>query len=89
MFRVIHKHVFNYVRHYEILSGLQSGFISRDSTVNHLVDTYNTFSKSLDEGKEVPAVFCDIRVWYRGFFSLNLNILVFLILYYYGSEILS
>ena len=70
MFRVVHKHLFNYVRYYEILSGLHSGFISRDSTVNHLVDTYNTFSKSLDEGKEVPAVFSDIskafhRVWYR------------------------
>ena len=31
-----------------------------NSTVNQLVDIYNTFCKSLDEGKEVRAVFCDI-----------------------------
>ena len=53
------------------MSALQSGFIPGDSTVNQLVDIYNTFCKSLDEGKEVRAVFCDIskafdRVWHRG-----------------------
>ena len=42
-----------------------------DSTVNQLVDTYNTFCKALDEGKEVRAIFCDIskafdRVWHKG-----------------------
>ena len=69
--RVVHKHLFNYIRDHEILSALQSGFIPGDSTVNQLVDVYNTFCKSLDEGKEVRAVFCDIskafdRVWHRG-----------------------
>ena len=53
------------------MSALQSGFIPGDSTVNQLVDIYNTFCKSHDEGKEVRAVFCDIsrafdRVWHRG-----------------------
>ena len=53
------------------MSALQSGFIPGDSTVNQLVDIYNTFCKSLDEGKDVHAVFCDIskafdRVWQRG-----------------------
>ena len=69
--KVVHEHLFNYIRDHEILSALQSGFISGDSTVNQLVDIYNTFCKSLDEGKEVRAVFCDIskafdRVWHRG-----------------------
>ena len=69
--KVVHKHLFNYIRDHEILSALQSGFIPGDSTVNQLVDIYNTFCKSLDQGKEVRAVFCDIskafdRVWHRG-----------------------
>ena len=69
--KVVHKHLFNYIRDHEILSALQSGFIPGDSTVNQLVDIYNTFCKSLDKGKEVRAVFCDIskafdRVWHRG-----------------------
>ena len=42
-----------------------------DSTANQLVDIYNTFSKALDDGLEVKAVFCDIskafdRVWHKG-----------------------
>ena len=45
---------------------LQSGFIPGDSTVNQLVDIYNTF----DRGKQVRVAFCDIskafdRVWHR------------------------
>ena len=69
--KVVHKHLFNYIRDHKILSDLQSGFIPGDSTVNQLVDINNTFCKSLDEGKEVRAVFCDIskafdRVWHRG-----------------------
>ena len=67
----VHKHLFNYVRDHDILSALQSRFTPGDSTVNQLIDLYNTFCKSLDEGKEVRAVFCDIskafdRVWHRG-----------------------
>ena len=63
--------MFNFVREHELLSALQSGFIPGDSTVNQLIDIYNTFCKSLDEGKEVRAVFCDIskafdRVWHKG-----------------------
>ena len=56
-----------------ILTTLQSGFIPSDSTVNQLVDIYNTFCHSLDQDKEVRAVFCDIskafnRVWHRELF---------------------
>ena len=69
--KVAHKHLFNYIGDHEILSALQSGFIPGDSTVYQLDDIYNTFCKSLDEGKEVRAVFCDIskafdRVWNSG-----------------------
>ena len=71
MEKIVHKHVFNFCRDNSILTALQSGFVPGDSTVNQLVDLYNTFCKALDEGKEVRAVFCDIskafdRVWHRG-----------------------
>ena len=42
---------------HEVLTTLQSGFISGDSTVNQLVDIYNSFCKAIDEGKEVCAIF--------------------------------
>ena len=67
----MHKNVFNFFREHEVITTLQSGFIPGHSTVNQLVDVYNTFCKALDEGKEVRAIFCDIskasdRVWHRG-----------------------
>ena len=58
--KIIHKHVFNFFRDHKIITSLQSGFVPGDSTVNQLVDIYNTFCKALEEGKEVRAVFCDI-----------------------------
>ena len=69
--KVVHKHLFNYIRDHEILSALQSGIIPVDSTVNQLVAIYNAFRKSIGEGKEVCAVFGDIskafdRVWHIG-----------------------
>ena len=71
MEKIIHKHIFNFFNENNVISCLQSGFVSGDSTVNQLVDIYNTFCKALDEGKEVRAVFCDIskdfdRVWHKG-----------------------
>ena len=90
--KIGHKHLFNYIRDHEILSALQSGFIPGDLTVNQLVDIYITFCKSLDEGKEVRAVFCDVRKALTEYgtaaFSLNLSLLVFLIPYYYGSRVI-
>ena len=56
----------------EVLTTLQSSFISGESTVNQLeVDIYNTFCKAIDEGKEVRAIFCDIskafnQAWHQG-----------------------
>ena len=56
---------------HSLITCLQSGFVPRDSTVNQLVDIYNTFCKALDNGLELRAVFCDIskafdRVWHKG-----------------------
>ena len=75
--KIIHTHVFNFFRDHKIITSLQSGFVPGDSTVNQLVDVYNTFCKALDEGKEVRGVFCDIskafdRVWHKGLlYKLN------------------
>ena len=43
----------------QVISCLQSGFVSGDSTVNQLVDTF-TKTSTLYEEKEVRAVFLDI-----------------------------
>lgn len=60
MEKIVHKHLFNYFKDHNIITCLQSGFVPGDSTVNQLVDIYNTFCKALDDGLEVRAVFCDI-----------------------------
>ena len=69
--KIVHKHLFNFIRDNNILTTLQSGLVTGDSTGNQLVDIYNTFCHSLDQGKEARTVFCDIskafdRVWHRG-----------------------
>ena len=69
--KIVHKYVFNFFRDNNVIITLQSGFVPGDSTVNQLIDIYNTFCKALDEGKEVRAIFCDIskafdRVWHKG-----------------------
>ena len=66
--KVVHQHLFNYIRDHEILSALQSVFIPGDSTVNQLVDIYNTFCKSLDEGKEVGAS-DSILLWFKSYLA--------------------
>ncbi|MCG7883757.1 MAG: reverse transcriptase family protein [Candidatus Thiodiazotropha endolucinida] len=71
MEKIVHKHIFNYFEDNNIITCLQSGFVPGDSTVNQLVDIYNTFCKALDDGLEVRAIFCDIskafdRVWHKG-----------------------
>ena len=69
--KIVHKYVFNFLNDHHVITTLQSGFVPGDSTVNQLVDIYNTFCQALDEGKEVRAIFCDIskafdRVWHKG-----------------------
>ena len=43
-----------------VITAFQSGFVPCDSTVNQLIDIYNTFCKAFDEGKEFRTIFCDI-----------------------------
>ena len=43
-----------------IITSFQSGFTAGDSSVNQLVELYNTFCQALDDGKEVRSVFSDI-----------------------------
>ena len=62
---------FNFLNDHQVITTLQSGCVPGDSTVNQLVDIYNTFCQAVDEGKEVRAIFCDIsksfdRVWHKG-----------------------
>ena len=71
MEKIVHKHVFNFLNANSVITSLQTGFVPGDSTVNQLVDIYNTFSKAFDDGLEVKAIFCDIskafdRVWHKG-----------------------
>ena len=56
----MHKYRFNFFRDNNVIIAFQSDFVPDDSTVNQLIDTHKTFCKALDEGKEVPALFCDI-----------------------------
>ena len=49
--------MFNFLLDRHAITCLQSGFVPGDSTVNRLIDIYNTVCKALDEGKEVRAVF--------------------------------
>ena len=44
-----------------LITNLQSGFLLGDSTVNQLVSIYDTICEALNDGKEVRAVFCDIK----------------------------
>ena len=71
MEKIIHKHMYILFKDNQVITCFQLGFVPGDSTVNQLVDIYNTFCKALDEGEEVRAVFLDIskafdRVWHKG-----------------------
>lgn len=55
--RLVFKYLYNHLRDNYLLSALQSGFISGDSTVNQVTYHYDTFCQALDSGKEVRAVF--------------------------------
>ena len=72
----MHKYLCNFFRDNNVITPFQSGFVPGDSTVNQLIDIYNTFCKALDEGKEVHAIFCNIskafdRVWHKGLLRLS------------------
>ena len=67
--RLVFKHLYNHLDHRNLISTLQSGFMPEDSTVNQVACLYNTFCQTLDAGKDVRVVICDIskafdRVWH-------------------------
>ena len=56
----MHEYLFSFFRDNNVITAFQSVFVQGDSTVNQLIDIYNTFCKALYEGNEVYAIFCDI-----------------------------
>jgi len=56
----IFKHLFNFIKTNNLLFKQQSGFQPNDSTVNQLIDIYNTIIGNLDKGKNVCFVLCDV-----------------------------
>ena len=53
--RLVFKYLYNHLRHNDLLTALQSGFISGGSTMNQLTCLYDTFCQALDSGKEARA----------------------------------
>ena len=77
--KLVHKHIFNFFLENNTITAFQSGTVQGDSTVNQLIQMYDTFCHAIDEGKEIRAVFCDIskafdRVWHKGLIQKLLNI---------------
>ena len=55
--KIVHKYPFNFFRDNNVITAFQSGFVPGDSTVNQLIDIYNTFCKALDEVKKFATYF--------------------------------
>ena len=69
--KIIFKYLSNFAQEHNIITKFQSGFRSRDSTVNQLLEIYHQIIENLDKGKEIKFIFCDIskafdKVWHRG-----------------------
>lgn len=69
--KILFKHLHNYMIDNNIIYKYQSGFQPGDSTVNQLVEIYNTIISSLDKGIDIRFIFCDIskafdKVWHNG-----------------------
>ena len=53
MEKIIFKQLYNFALDNEILYKYQSGFQPNDSTVNQLVEIYNTIILNMDKGKDI------------------------------------
>ena len=65
------KYIYNFILENKILIKYQSRFQPNDSTVNQLLEIYNTIISNLDKGKDARIIFCDIskafdKVWHKG-----------------------
>ena len=58
--KLVFNHVYQYLDHFHLLSPKQSGFRPGDSTVNQLCFITHRIYESLQNGKEVRAVFIDL-----------------------------
>ena len=58
--QLIFKNLYNYVTRNRILSDHQSGFRTKDFTINQLLIIYSIIIKNLDLGKDVRFIFRDI-----------------------------
>ena len=72
--KIIFKHIHNHCKDNNLLSKKQSGFTPKDNTTNQLCDLYNSICISLDNSRDLRAVFLDIskafdKVWTRGLLS--------------------
>ena len=72
MERCIYKYIHNYLLANYIITPHQSGFTRGDSAINQLLFITNEFGKTLDEGKEIRVVFCDIS---KAFDRLHIGLL--------------
>ena len=50
--KIVHKYVCNFLNDHHVITTLQSGFVPGDSTVNQLVDIYNTFARPWTQAKK-------------------------------------
>ena len=71
MEKILFKYMFNFIKDHELLSKYQSSFQPGNSTVNQLVEIYDKIISSLDRGKDIRFIFCDIskafdRVLHKG-----------------------
>ena len=57
MEKIIFKYIYNFILENNILIKYQSGFQPNDSTVNQLLEIYNTIISNLDKGKDVRFIF--------------------------------
>ena len=94
---VIFKHIYQFLKLHNLLSGKQSGFIPRDSTVNQLTKIYHDFFSEFDKGNEICVVFLDFskafnKVWHKdllykfGRYGVNGSFLNLMASYLGGSE---
>ena len=71
MEKILFKYLFNFVLDRNLLCKHQSGFQPKDSTVNQLIEIYDTIIRNLDKGNDVRFIFCDVskafdKVWHQG-----------------------
>ena len=68
----VQKHLYNFMGTNQLVTPLQSGFRESDYSTNQLLHTYHKICMAVDKGKEVRAVFCDIRKAFERFWRKGL-----------------